>query len=113
VLEDADGVMRSSALYNAGLDRYLMVTNHTARNEGNLAIWEAPAPWGPWSVVLKESSWPEEDPDAPASGDLARSFAFGSFSPKWMSADGTGCVFVWFRPDRWNSVACEFTVQGE
>ncbi len=113
VLEDPDGFMRSSAMYNPGLDRYLLVTNHTARNHGNIAIWEAPKPWGPWNVVLKESGWPGSDPSAPPESELSRTFAFGNFSPKWLSADGRQCVFVWFRPDRWNSVACRFLVAGD
>ncbi|UCF19740.1 MAG: hypothetical protein JSU87_17805 [Gemmatimonadota bacterium] len=104
VLEDPDGVMRNSALYNPGLDRFIMVTNHTERNEGNLAIWEAPEPWGPWSLVMKDFGWP-------AGGEVDQTFAFGNFSAKWMSADGRRCVFVWFRPDAWNSVACEFQVR--
>ncbi len=110
VLSDPDGFMRGSALYVPGLDRYLMVTNHTVRNKGNLAIWEAPKPWGPFRRVLHEKRWPEGDPGAPRRGELGRSFAFGSFSPKWLSADGRSCVFVWFRPDAWNSVACTLEV---
>jgi hypothetical protein len=100
VLQDPDGLMRGSAIYVPGLDRFLMVTNHTARDQGNLAIWEAPQPWGPWSPVLREHHWPASDPAAAVD---AR-FSFGNFSPKWFSADGRTGVFVWFGPDRWNSV---------
>jgi MYXO-CTERM domain-containing protein len=78
-----------------------MVTNHTERLGGNLAIWDA-QPWGPWSLVLKDDHWPDGD-DVPVSP----SFTFGGFGPKWFSADGHHAVFVWFRPDRWNSVALE------
>jgi hypothetical protein len=108
ILSDAEGVMRGSAMYIPGLDRYIMVTNHTERNRGNIAFFEAPAPWGPWNEVFRASEWPDGDPGAPPSGDVARTFAFGNFSPKWLSTDGRQCVFVWFRPDAWNSVACEF-----
>jgi hypothetical protein len=103
VLEDPDGFMRGSAIYVPGLDRYLMVTNHTARNMGNIAIREAPSPWGPWSVVLKDDNWPADDPTAPVGAE----FAFGNMSPRWFSADGRSGVMVWFRPDRWNSAAFE------
>lgn len=99
VVEDPDGYMRGSAIHVPHLDRFLMVQNHTARNEGNIVIYEAPAPWGPWTQVLKEQGWPDGSP-------AARQFAFGNFSPKWLDADGR-CVFVWFRPDRWNSVECQ------
>jgi hypothetical protein len=50
---------------------------------------------------MKEFGWPQ-------GGEVSQSFAFGNFSPKWLSADGRQCVFVWFRPDAWNSVECEF-----
>jgi hypothetical protein len=100
VLEDPDGLMRGSAIYVPGLALYLMVTNHTERNAGHLAIWEARAPWGPWTLILKQERWPRSDPDAP----VDPKFSFGSFSPKWFSADGRSGVFVWFGPDRWNSV---------
>jgi len=110
VLEDPDGMMRSSAIYNPGLNRFLMITNHTARNEGNLAVWEAPQPWGPWSLVMKEFGWPDNDPNAPPEDVVKRNFAYGNFSPKWLSTDGKRCVMVWFRPDSWNSVACEILV---
>jgi hypothetical protein len=103
VLEDADGLMRGSALYVPGLHRFLMVTNHTERNAGHIAIWEAPQPWGPWTLVMKENGWPQSDPDAP----VDPRFSFGNFSPKWFSADGRKGVFVWFGPDRWNSVAVD------
>jgi hypothetical protein len=99
ILEDADGFMRGSATYLPHLDRYVMVQNHSARNRGNIAIYQAPKPWGPWTVVMKESEWPRRG--AP------RQFAYGNFSPKWLSPDGA-CVFVWFRPDAWNSVGCRF-----
>ena len=47
VFADTNGVMRNSAVYNPGLNRYLLVTNHTQRNRGNLAMFDAPEPWGP------------------------------------------------------------------
>jgi hypothetical protein len=100
VLEEPDGLMRGSALYVPGLGRYLMVQNHTARNSGNIVIWEAPKPWGPWTLILKEDDWPQSDPAAP----VDPRFSFGNFSPKWFSADGRSGVFVWFGPDKWNSV---------
>jgi hypothetical protein len=103
VLEDPDGLMRGSTNYVPGLALYLMVTNHTARNEGHIAIWEAPQPWGPWTLVMKEHDWPQSDPAAP----VGPKFSFGNFSPKWFSADGRNGVFVWFGPDRWNSVEME------
>jgi len=107
VLEDEDGLMRGSAIYVPGLDRYLMVTNHSARNQGSITFWEAPEPWGPWSIFFDDDNWPADDPSAP----VAPRFAFGNFSPKWFSANGRSGVFVWFGPDRWNSVEIELEVE--
>ena len=104
VLEDPDGLMRGSAIHLPGLERFLMISNHTERAEGHIAIWEAPNPWGPWSLIQKEDHWPQDDPSAP----VGANFSFGSFSPKWMSPDGHAGVFVWFGPDRWNNVEVEF-----
>jgi hypothetical protein len=103
VIQDSDGFMRNSAMYVPGLNRFVMVANHTARNQGNIVIYEAPQPWGPWSVVMKKNGWPAGETSV-----VSASFAFGNFSPKWLSADGRDCVFVWFRPDSWNSVECRF-----
>ncbi len=110
VLEDPDGVMRSSALYLPGLQRYVMVTNHSARDLGNMAIFEAPQPWGPWTPVMKEFGWPGNDPNAPPEDVLPRTFSFGNFSPKWLGVDGQDCVFVGFTSNSWDSVRCRFQI---
>ena len=47
-----------------------------ARFHGGLAIYEAPQPWGPWSVVFETDDW-DVGP-----GDSA------SFPSKWISDDG-------------------------
>ena len=108
VLEDPDGMLRNSTIYVPAFDRYVMVTNHTARNEGHLAWWEAPEPWGPWRLFRKEFAWLNSETGAP---DISNNATFGVFGPKWMGANGE-CAFVWFRPDAWNSVACQFLVDG-
>jgi hypothetical protein len=41
-----------SVSYNAGLRRYLLMTDHTVANRGNLGIFDAPEPWRPWTTVL-------------------------------------------------------------
>jgi len=107
VIEDDDGLMRGSAIFVPGLGRYLMVTNHTARNRGNVTFWEAPEPWGPWRIVMDDDHWPADDPNAP----VPPRFAYGNFSPKWFSANGANGVFVWFQPDSWNSVAMRLEVE--
>ena len=104
VFRDPNGVMRNSAIYNAGLRRYLLVTNHTARNQGNLGIFDAPEPWGPWTTAGYTTGWP-------AGGEVAKNTFYGNFSAKWMGASGTDFVFVFTGKesnDSWNSVQGRF-----
>jgi Concanavalin A-like lectin/glucanases superfamily/Domain of unknown function (DUF4185) len=106
VLTDPNGVMRISAMYNPGLNRYLLVTNHTANVSGDMAIFDAPQPWGPWTTVTHQEGWP-------AGGELVRKSYYWNFSPKWLSADGKDFVLVFTGRDTldaWNSVPGRFTV---
>jgi hypothetical protein len=41
-----------SVSYNPGLKRYVLMTDHTVVDRGNLGIFDAPAPWGPWTTAL-------------------------------------------------------------
>lgn len=109
VFRDPNGVMRNSIIYNPGLQRYLLVTNHTARNQGNVAVFDAPQPWGPWTTVAYYSGWP-------AGGEIAKNTFYGNFSAKWMSANGRDFVFVFTGKesnDSWNSVHGTFLVGSQ
>jgi hypothetical protein len=103
VIEDPNGLMRGSTIYNPGLDRYLTVINHTARNLGNLAIFDAPTPWGPWTSVLYVRGW--------SGPGVAADTFYWNFSPKWLSPDGRTFVLVFSgkgENDSWNSVEGSF-----
>jgi hypothetical protein len=53
VFEDPRGVgWVMSATYHVGLKRYLLMTDHEVSNRGNLGIFDAPEPWGPWTTAL-------------------------------------------------------------
>jgi len=98
-----NGVMRTSALYNAALGRYFLATEHTAVDRGNIGIYEAPTPWGPWRTVLFESGFgaPHVEPNT----------FFWAFSPKWLGPDGTDFVLVFTgrdSNDSWNTVRGRF-----
>ncbi|HEX7049642.1 MAG TPA: DUF4185 domain-containing protein [Longimicrobiales bacterium] len=100
VFEDRNGVMRQSTLYNPVLDRYLLITSHTARNYGNIGIFDAPHPWGPWTTVEYAYGWPR-------GGEIEGNSFYWNFSPKWWSADGLDFVLVFTGKtvnDSWNSV---------
>jgi hypothetical protein len=100
VWEDrANGVMRISAAYNPGLKRYLLVAEHTKRARGNIAIYEAPEPWGPWRTVYFASNW--------GADHIETSTFFWNFSPKWWSDGGRSFVLVFTGTgsnDSWNTV---------
>ena len=88
ILVRAVACYRPSITFNAALDRFLLV--HARPNErsrdaagkldlrfhGGLAIYEAPQPWGPWSVIFDTDNW-----DVGPGDSL-------SFPAKWMSTDG-------------------------
>jgi CubicO group peptidase (beta-lactamase class C family) len=80
VFAKARGCRRSGITYDAALGRYLWWHQDTSRddtrNEGGLAIYDAPEPWGPWTTVYKTAQW-DVGP-----GETA------SFPTKWMSEDG-------------------------
>lgn len=48
-----------SVSYNAGLKRYLLITEHTETHRGNMGIFDAPHPWGPWTTVCYQEKWGE------------------------------------------------------
>ncbi len=100
VFNDSNGVgwCTSGALYNAGLKRYLLITEFDATVQGNLAVFEAPAPWGPWRTVYY--------------GNVSRPTFFANFSQKWMSTDGRDFVLVFTGTgeyDSWNTVRGRFS----
>lgn len=52
VFEDVNGVgWCVSASYNPYLKRVLLCTEHGESLRGQLGIFEAPTPWGPWSII--------------------------------------------------------------
>jgi hypothetical protein len=66
--------------YNAGLNRYLLTTEHTETHRGKLGIFDAPEPWGPWTTVCYQQHWGE--------GHVPVNTFFWNFSNKWNSPDG-------------------------
>ena len=81
VFENQDGVgWCMNVSYNSGLQRYLLTTEHTETHRGNIAIFDAPEPWGPWTTVCYQQNWGE--------GHFPLNTFFWNFSNKWTSADG-------------------------
>ncbi len=66
--------------YNSGLGRYLLTTEHTETHRGNIGVFEAPEPWGPWRTVYYETEW--------GKGHIPLNTFYWNFSNKWTSEDG-------------------------
>jgi len=81
VFENPDGVgWCMNVIYNSGIKRYMLTTEHTETHRGNIGIFDAPEPWGPWTTVLYERHWGE--------GHIPVNTFFWNFSNKWTSDDG-------------------------
>jgi hypothetical protein len=109
VFADPNGVHLVSVSYNPGLRRYLLATAHTAKEEGNLGIFDAPTPWGPWTTVSYEKQWG-------AGHNIATTTFFWNFANKWLSADGKNFVLVFTgvdSNDAWNTVKGTFVLKTQ
>lgn len=79
LLKNPGACYRSSISYNPALKRYLWCqtgSGEDTRYRGGFTIYDAPEPWGPWTVAYQTDEWdvgPGETMHLPA---------------KWMSADG-------------------------
>lgn len=107
VFEDPAGVgWNLSVSYNAGVQRYLLCTEHTATFQGRLGMFDAPEPWGPWTTVTYA-----EGTAVFEAGSIQSSTFFWNFSNKWLSPDGLSFVLVFSGindNDSWNTVEGSF-----
>ncbi len=102
VFEDPNGVgWCVSAVHLPHPDRIVLCTEHAASFTSNLGMFEAPAPWGPWSTVEYGERWGE--PHVPA-----KAF-FWTFAPKWSTGEEVVLVFTGIEElDAWCSVPAVF-----
>jgi hypothetical protein len=78
VFRDANGVALAGVLYLPTLKRYLLTSFHTG--PGQLGVFDAPEPWGPWTTVSYCEHW--------GSMGAAGEGLTCDFPQKWMSPDG-------------------------
>jgi len=102
--DDVNGVMRISVSYNAGLARYILVTQQVSRFENrdyHIGIYEAPEPWGPWRTVLFKNPG-----DVGPGLNNGHKTVYWNFSNKWLSSDGRNFVMVYTGngADEWGTV---------
>ena len=93
VFSDMNGIGSPIGIsYNSGLKRYLLTTEHSTPESGMIGVFDAPAPWGPWSTILysnKETWFGHDNPDI-----IPANCFFWCFPTKWMSDDGRSSTMV-------------------
>jgi hypothetical protein len=83
----------SSICYNAGRKRYVLMVEHTASSRGNLGVYDAPEPWGPWTTVHFLSEAAGDQFGAGQEQVPANTF-FWNLPTKWHSRDGLEFTMV-------------------
>jgi len=83
VFTDPNGVAIPSAVYDAGIGRYLLTTAHGPTTDGvrKMGMFDAPEPWGPWTTVQYNEDW------LGVTG-VWISYNIPTKTPDWMSPDG-------------------------
>jgi CubicO group peptidase (beta-lactamase class C family) len=112
VFEDRNGTgWNLSVSYNRGLGRYVLMTEHVITSQGNLGMFEAPEPWGPWRTAAYRNT---------AAGTqfgrtrVAGNAFFWNMPTKWQSEDGREFTLVFTgagqgsNNDSWNTVRGRF-----
>ncbi len=90
VFEDPNGTgWCMSAVYNPGLNRYFLCTEHSRSHSSILGIFDAPEPWGPWTTV-KYWNTGDRFGEKRMGSTLEWEFNvfFIAFPPKWFSDAG-------------------------
>jgi len=90
VFTDTNGVTPGAVVYLPKWNRFLLTCFHVG--PGQLGVFDAPNPWGPWTTIAYYEHWGEM-------GTEGEGLTCG-FPQKWMSADG---FTIW----------CIFSVYGE
>ncbi len=88
--EDRSGVgWVLSVGYNPGLKRYILMTDHQAANRGNLGVFDAPKPWGPWTTALYLNEGTNF-----GNGRIEPNTFFWNMPAKWLSGREFTLVFT-------------------
>lgn len=93
VFSNPGACYRSDVSYNAGLKRYLWCqtgAGNDTRFAGGFSIYDAPEPWGPWTLAFHTDQWdvgPGESMHLPT---------------KWMSTDGKAVWLVFSGDDHFS-----------
>lgn len=103
VFRDPNGVgWNTSVTFNAGIKRYILMTEHNTTFKGYLGVFESPEPWGPWSMIEYKQY-----------GGIPNTAFFWNISNKWTSSDGSSFTMIFTgigANDSWNTVNGVFTL---
>jgi hypothetical protein len=80
VFRFAGNCQRTDAVYNPGLRRYLLAVSYG--HSGGWGIYDAPAPWGPWTTAFHTEYW-----------GLGQTHGY-RLPSKWISRDGKYMALV-------------------
>ncbi len=112
VFEDPNGVgWNLSVSYNAGLKRYILMTEHTNSSKGDLGVFDAPEPWGPWTTIEYMNRSNDRQFGA---GHVVDNTFFWNIPTKWQSEDGTEFSLIFTGAgrgkdnDSWNMIRGKF-----
>lgn len=110
VFSNRDSCLRSAITYCAPLKRYLWWQHiplpagtgdrGDTRFEGGFAVYDAPEPWGPWTVAFHTPKW-----------DVGPG-EHGDFPSKWMSADGLTLHLVFSGDDAFSVRQARLRLRG-
>jgi hypothetical protein len=108
VLSHPAGVMRTSAIWNKGLNRYFLVTQMVSRfkkSGGSIGVFESCEPWGPWRTVLLENAWE-------VGLQKGSKTVFWNFSNKWTDQDGKHFSLIYTGPgaDEFGTIRGRFLI---
>lgn len=103
IFTDRNHAEGPSAVYNPALGRYLLTVGHYASGNdddssaGQVGLFEAPNPWGPWSTVGYYEDW--GGLRAETQGD----YLSLRIPSKWISADGRSIWAIFSGPKSFDS----------
>ena len=109
IYEDPEGVGPFPQMsFVPGLERWVYTNEHgdgveKASRKSLLTMAEAPAPWGPWTVVFRDVFLP----------DIEQSVFQWNFAPKWFRDDGRSFTLIFSGDgtnDSWNTINGSFVV---
>ena len=101
-VSDMTVISQGSVVYNAPLDRYL----YTSWTEYTFEFYEAPKPWGPWSLFLQKDfgAYPWFGRPAPSDCPGPKNGGYATTIPsKFISADGKT---MWVQANWFVGVGC-------